>query len=34
MSSPAFSFLKEPQEDIYTLADGKPFAWDSNPPGC
>lgn len=23
--SPAFDFLKDPQEDIYTLADGKPF---------
>ena len=34
MSSPAVSFLKEPQEDIYTLADGRPFAWDSNSPGC
>ncbi len=21
----AFDFLKEPEEDIYTLADGKPF---------
>jgi hypothetical protein len=21
----AFNFLKEPEEDIYTLADGKPF---------
>jgi hypothetical protein len=24
VSNPAF-FLKEPEEDIYTLADGKPF---------
>ena len=24
-NSPAFDFLKEPEEDIYTLADGKPF---------
>ena len=24
-SNPAFDFLKEPEEDIYTLADGKPF---------
>jgi len=23
--SPAFDFLKEPQEDIYTLADGRPI---------
>lgn len=23
-ASPAFDFLKEPQEDIYTLADGRP----------
>ena len=23
-SNPAFEFLKEPDEDIYTLADGKP----------
>ena len=23
--SPAFDFLKDPEEDIYTLADGKPF---------
>ncbi len=25
MANPAFDFLKEPGEDIYTLADGKPF---------
>lgn len=25
MTSPAFDFLKDPVEDIYTLADGKPF---------
>ena len=24
-ASPAFDFLKEPEEDIYTLADGRPF---------
>ena len=24
-ANPAFDFLKEPKEDIYTLADGKPF---------
>ena len=23
--NPAFNFLKEPHEDIYTVADGKPF---------
>jgi hypothetical protein len=23
--NPEFDFLKEPEEDIYTLADGKPF---------
>ncbi len=23
--NPAFAFLSEPREDIYTLADGKPF---------
>lgn len=23
--NPAFDFLKEPEEDIYTVADGKPF---------
>jgi hypothetical protein len=23
--NPAFDFLKEPEEDIYTPADGKPF---------
>lgn len=23
--NPAFDFLKEPEEDIYTAADGKPF---------
>jgi hypothetical protein len=23
--SPAFAFLNEPEEDIYTLSDGKPF---------
>ncbi len=25
VSNPAFDFLKDPGEDIYTLADGKPF---------
>jgi len=24
-ANPAFDFLKEPGEDIYTLADGEPF---------
>ena len=24
-SNPAFDFLNEPQEDIYTLEDGRPF---------
>lgn len=24
-ANPAFDFLKESEEDIYTLADGKPF---------
>jgi hypothetical protein len=24
-ANPAFDFLKEPEEDIYTLADGGPF---------
>lgn len=24
-SNPAFDFLREPEEDIYTLSDGKPF---------
>ena len=24
-SNPAFDFLKNPREDIYTLADGRPF---------
>jgi hypothetical protein len=23
--NPVFDFLKDPEEDIYTLADGKPF---------
>lgn len=23
--NPAFDFLKDPEEDIYTFADGKPF---------
>jgi len=25
VKNPAFDFLKEPEEDIYTPADGKPF---------
>lgn len=25
LGNPAFDFLKDPEEDIYTLADGKPF---------
>ncbi len=24
-ANPVFDFLKEPEEDIYTVADGKPF---------
>jgi len=24
-NNPVFDFLKDPEEDIYTLADGKPF---------
>ncbi len=24
-ASPAFDFLKDPEENIYTLADGRPF---------
>lgn len=24
-NNPAFDFLKEPEEDIYSLTDGKPF---------
>lgn len=24
-TNPTFDFLKEPEEDIYTMADGKPF---------
>ncbi len=24
-TNPAFDFLREPEEDIYTLADGRPF---------
>lgn len=24
-ANPAFDFLKEPDEDVYTLADGRPF---------
>ncbi|MBI3734615.1 MAG: hypothetical protein HY259_14350 [Chloroflexi bacterium] len=25
MTNPAFDFLNDPEEDIYSLADGKPF---------
>jgi hypothetical protein len=25
-ASPAFAFLNDPEEDIYTLADGRPFS--------
>ncbi len=25
MNNPSFDFLKEPEEDIYTVTDGKPF---------
>jgi len=25
-ANPAFDFLKEPEEDIYALADGRPFS--------
>ena len=25
MSSPAFKYLRDPEEDIYTIHDGKPF---------
>ena len=24
-ANPAFDFLKDPEEDIYTLSDGRPF---------
>jgi hypothetical protein len=24
-TNPTFDFLKDPEEDIYTLADGRPF---------
>jgi len=24
-ANPAFDFLKDPEEDIYTLSDGEPF---------
>lgn len=24
-TNPAFDFLKDPEEDLYTLSDGKPF---------
>jgi hypothetical protein len=27
-ANPAFDFLNDPEEDIYTLADGEPFADD------
>ncbi|BDA68721.1 hypothetical protein RIVM261_018510 [Rivularia sp. IAM M-261] len=26
LQNPAFDFLRDPEEDIYTLADGKPFS--------
>ena len=32
-TNPAFSFLKEPDEDIYTLADGRPFDGAANDQG-
>lgn len=25
LSSPAFAYLQDPEEDIYTISDGKPF---------
>ena len=25
VTNPAFDFLKDPEEDIYTLSDGRPF---------
>jgi hypothetical protein len=25
MSNPAFDYLRDPEEDIYTIRDGKPF---------
>jgi len=25
IANPAFDFMEEPEEDIYTLADGRPF---------
>lgn len=30
-TNPAFDFLKDPEEDVYTLTDGKPFH-DQRPP--
>ena len=30
--NPAFAFLREPQEDIYTLDDGQPFTEESGIP--
>jgi len=30
-SNPAFDFLKDPEEDIYSLTDGKPFHDQANP---
>jgi hypothetical protein len=30
--NPAFAFLHEPQEDIYTLSDGQPFNEESGIP--
>ncbi|MEM1172726.1 MAG: hypothetical protein AAGJ08_27525 [Cyanobacteria bacterium P01_H01_bin.35] len=26
-TNPTFDFLKDPEEDIYTLTDGKPFTY-------
>jgi tetratricopeptide (TPR) repeat protein len=31
-TNPAFDFLKEPEEDIYTLDDGKPFNEEEDKP--
>lgn len=28
-TNPSFDFLKEPEEDIYTLEDGRPFDGNS-----
>jgi len=29
-ANPAFDFLKDPEEDIYTLADGRPYAFGTS----